>query len=49
VSGKENAEANSGAELNIKAEDARNVANLHCYAPSRNTTLNLVSPVRRRP
>jgi hypothetical protein len=44
VSGKENAEANSGAELSIKAEDARNVASLHRYAPSRNTTLGLVSP-----
>jgi len=28
VSGKENAEANAGAELNIKAEDARSVASL---------------------
>ena len=44
MSGKENAEANSGAELAIKAEDARSVASLHRYAPSRNTTLGLVSP-----
>ena len=44
MSGKENAEANSGAELDIKAEDARSVASLHRYAPSRNTTLGLVSP-----
>ena len=44
MSGKEDAEANSGAELSIKAEDARNVASLHRYAPSRSTTLGLVSP-----
>jgi hypothetical protein len=44
VSGKENAEANSGAELDIKAKGARSAGSLRRYAPSRNTTLGLISP-----
>ncbi len=44
MSGKENAEANARAELNIKAEDARSVASLLRYALSLNTTFGLVSP-----
>jgi hypothetical protein len=44
VPGKENAEANSGAELNIKAEHARSIASLLRYAISLNTTGGLVYP-----